>query len=95
MKRLILNSLVFSMVAGLALHAAETKEEPVGLILSATGGKILRAGNETPLGVRAGDILFSGDSLRAGDGPASFLYCPTKNSQMLDQGGDSGFIRLI
>ena len=88
MKRLILNSLVFSMVAGLALHAAETKEEPVGLILSATGGKVLRAGNETPLGVRAGDILFSGDSLRAGDGPASFLYCPTKNSQMLDQGGE-------
>ncbi len=88
MKRLILSSLAIAMGAGLALSAAETKEEPVGLILSAAGGKVLRQGNETPLAVKSGDILFSGDSLRAGDGPASFLYCPTKGSQSLDQGGE-------
>lgn len=88
MKRLIISSLGLLLGAGVALHAAETKEEPVGLILSAAGGKVLRQGNETALAVKSGDILFSGDSLRAGDGPASFLYCPTKGSQSLDQGGE-------
>src|ERR1017187_6583802 len=70
------------------VFAAESKEEPVGLILNATGGKVLRANTETPLAARAGDILFSGDSLKAIGSPASFLYCPTKGSQTLDAGGD-------
>src|ERR1700689_2915306 len=68
--------------------AAANKEEPVGLVLTATGSKVLRASSETPLAARAGDILFSGDELRAESGPASFLYCPGKPSQTLDQGGD-------
>jgi hypothetical protein len=67
---------------------AQTKEEPVGLILGAVGGKVLRANTETPIGARAGDILFSGDSLSAAGAPASFLYCPTKASQVLDSGGE-------
>ena len=88
MKRLLLSGLVLALGSGASLQAVETKEEPVGLILSAAGGKVLRQGNETPLAVKAGDILFSGDSLRAGDGPASFLYCPTKGSQSLDPAGE-------
>jgi tetratricopeptide (TPR) repeat protein len=71
-----------------ALFAADTKEEPVGLILSAVGGKVLRANTETPLAARSGDILFSGDALRAIGSPASFLYCPAKASQTLDSGGE-------
>lgn len=71
-----------------ALYGADAKEEPVGLILSATGGKVLRANTETPLAARAGDILFSGDGLQAIGAPASFLYCPNKASQTLDAGGD-------
>src|SRR4051812_39558664 len=77
------------LIAGFAtvvLHAAVPREEPVGLVLGAGGGKVLRANTETPLGVRAGDILFAGDSLQAGSGPTSFLYCPTKTSQILEQG---------
>ncbi|HEY2016445.1 MAG TPA: caspase family protein, partial [Bryobacteraceae bacterium] len=71
------------------LFAAETaKEEPVGLILSAGAGKVLRANTETPLAARSGDILFSGDDLRSADTPASFLYCPAKNSQSLNPGGE-------
>src|SRR5580692_1462338 len=65
-----------------------TKEEPVGLVLTATGSKVLRASSETPLAARAGDILFSGDELRAESGSASFLYCPGKTSQTLDPGSD-------
>jgi tetratricopeptide (TPR) repeat protein len=76
-------------VAGLAaavLQAAVPREEPVGLVLGAGGGKVLRASTETALAVRAGDILFAGDSLQSGGGPTSFLYCPTKTSQILEQG---------
>ena len=76
------------LTAALALHAADTKEEPVGLILSAPGGKVLRTNTETPLAARAGDILFSGDALRAIGSPANFLYCPAKASQTLDAGGE-------
>ena len=74
-------------LSGLSV-AADTKEEPVGLILNAAGGKVLRSNTETPLAARAGDILFTGDSLRAIGAPANFLYCPAKASQTLDAGGD-------
>jgi hypothetical protein len=70
------------------LAAAPAKEEPVGLLLTATGSKVLRASSQTPLAARAGDVLFSGDELRTESGSASFLYCPGKTSQTLDPGGD-------
>src|SRR5580693_552339 len=70
---------------------ADTKEEPVGLVLSATGSKLLRADTETPLAARAGDLLFSGDGLRTENGPASFLFCPGK---ALDTLTPSGEVRL-
>ena len=70
---------------------ADTKEEPVGLVLSATGSKLLRADTETPLAARPGDLLFSGDGLRTETGPASFLFCPAKS---LDTLLPSGEVRL-
>jgi tetratricopeptide (TPR) repeat protein len=93
MRRFALFALVPPVVVVLAvlppaLYAADTREEPVGLILSAPDGKVLRANTETPLAARAGDILFSGDSLRAIGSPANFLYCPGKSSQTLDSGGE-------
>ena len=76
-------------VAALAL--ADTKEEPVGLVLSAAGSKLLRADTETPLGARAGDLLFAGDGLRTESSAASFLFCPAK---VLDTLSPSGEVRL-
>src|ERR1700722_1071173 len=70
---------------------ADTKEEPVGLVLSATGSKLLRADTETPLAARPGDLLFAGDGLRTEGGPASFLFCPGK---ALDTLTPSGEVRL-
>ena len=67
------------------------KEEPVGLVLSATGSKLLRADTETPLAARPGDLLFAGDGLRTESGPASFLFCPGKS---LDTLTPSGEVRL-
>ena len=69
----------------------DTKEEPVGLVLSATGSKLLRADTETPLAARPGDLLFSGDGLRTEAGPATFLFCPAKS---LDTLLPSGEVRL-
>jgi tetratricopeptide (TPR) repeat protein len=80
------------LLAALALTAtllADTpREEPVGLVLIPGGGKVKRAGSETPLAARAGDILFAGDDLRSDAAPASFLYCPQKTSQTLDTGAE-------
>jgi tetratricopeptide (TPR) repeat protein len=71
--------------------SADTKEEPVGLVLSATGSKLLRADTETPLAARPGDLLFTGDGLRTETGPATFLFCPAK---ALDTLTPSGEVRL-
>ncbi|MEO7649621.1 MAG: caspase family protein, partial [Bryobacteraceae bacterium] len=70
------------------LHAQPKKEEPVGLIMSAAGAKLLRSGTETALAARAGDILFTGDVLKSESAAARFAYCPSKSSQALDAGGD-------
>src|SRR5579863_5128827 len=70
---------------------ADTKEESVGLVLSATGSKLLRADTETPLAARPGGLLFAGDGLRTETGPASFLFCPGK---ALDTLTPSGEVRL-
>jgi tetratricopeptide (TPR) repeat protein len=76
------------LLAGLApllwsLSAATEKEQPVGLIMTPGGGKLLRAGNELPLTAKAGDILFAGDSLRSESEALSFLFCPEKSLQSL------------
>jgi tetratricopeptide (TPR) repeat protein len=70
---------------------ADNKDEPVGLVLSAPGSKLLRADTETPLDARAGDLLFPGDGIRTANGPASFLFCPAKT---LDTLTPSGEVRL-
>ena len=79
--------LLFSVAVG-TLLADAPKESPVGLILAPGGARLLRASSETPLAAKSGDILFSGDVLRSGTAPASFLYCPAKASQTLEANGE-------
>src|SRR6476620_8568988 len=74
--------------AGVILAQPPKKEEPVGLVLLPGGAKLIRAGVETPLAAKPGDILFSGDAMKTEAAPASFLYCPTKTSQSLAPAGD-------
>jgi tetratricopeptide (TPR) repeat protein len=64
------------------------KEEPVGLVLLPGGARLVRAGVETPLAAKAGDILFAGDAMKTESAPANFLYCPSKSSQSLAPAGD-------
>src|SRR5271168_590748 len=74
-----------------AVAFPDTKEEPVGLVLSAPGGKLLRADTETPLAARAGDLLFAGDGLTTDAGPASFLFCPANSLDTLSPSGEVRF----
>src|SRR5437764_52576 len=68
----------------LALHlSADAPEQPVGLILSPGGSKLVRLSAETPLAARAGDLLFAGDTLRTESTPASFLFCPASALETL------------
>src|ERR1700731_451244 len=82
---------IATLLAAPLLFAAETREEPVGLVLAPGGGKLLRANTETPLDARAGDLLFTGDGLRTATGPASFLFCPGKTLDTLSPSGEVRF----
>ncbi len=77
-----------SFAASLHIANADTKEAPVGLVLSAAGSKLLRADTLIPLAARAGDLLFAGDGLRTETDPASFLFCPSKAIQTLSPSGE-------
>jgi tetratricopeptide (TPR) repeat protein len=92
-RRALASSLVLAIlaVAMPILRADTPAEEPVGLVLSPGGGKLLRANTETSLAARAGDLLFSGDGIRTAGAPASFLFCPGKS---LDTLSASGEVRL-
>ena len=81
---LVLAALASSIYAA----APPAREEAVGLVLLPGGARVLRANTETPLASKAGDILFSGDQLKAEGSPATFLYCPSKTSQSLEPGGE-------
>ncbi|MBK9169143.1 MAG: tetratricopeptide repeat protein [Bryobacterales bacterium] len=72
-----------------SLGAQPKREEPVGLMLQPGGAKLLRAGVETPLAAKAGDVLFAGDTLRTEAAAASFLFCPGKSSQSLAPSGEA------
>ena len=70
---------------------ADQAEQPVGLVLSPGGSKLQRLNSETPLGARAGDLLFAGDTVRTEAAAASFLFCPARELQTL---GPSGEVRF-
>jgi len=89
MHRLAAASLTLLLSIGLA--AGDTKEEPVGLILSSAGSKLFRADTETPLAARAGDLLFAGDGLKTETGSTSFLFCPSKAIDTLAPAGEVRF----
>ncbi len=84
----IYRSLTFAALLVVLPAWGDQKEEPVGLVLSAGGSKLLRANTETPLSARAGDLLFSGDGLRTETMAASFLFCPAKAIETLSPSGE-------
>jgi tetratricopeptide (TPR) repeat protein len=74
----------FALASGVfGADRVSTKEQPVGLVLSAGGSKLRRADTETSIASRAGDLLFSGDTLKTESGPASFVFCPAKTIETM------------
>jgi tetratricopeptide (TPR) repeat protein len=63
---------------------AQTTERPVGLVMAAGSGKLLRAGTELPLSAKDGDVLYAGDGLASGASPATLLFCPERTSFKLE-----------
>src|SRR5258706_8824224 len=88
MRRIISAALAVFLPGGMLFAQPPKKEEPVGLVLLPGSAKLTRAGVETPLAAKPGDILFSGDAMKTEAAPASFLYCPSKSSQSLAAAGD-------
>jgi len=68
--------------------AQDTREAPLGLIVAASGGSVLRAGNALPLSAKPGDILFANDALRADKGSVTFLSCDKNQQQTLSPDGN-------
>jgi hypothetical protein len=68
MLRSVIRFVFFSALAA-SLTAADL-EQPVGIMLSAGGSRVLRAGTETQLASKAGDLLFAGDELWARGRPS-------------------------
>lgn len=58
------------------LTGAYRKEQPVGLIITAEGGKYQPSGTRTPLGAHPGILLFQGDMLYGAGGSVHLLWCP-------------------
>jgi len=75
---------VLSGLLASVLAIAQPTERPVGLVLSASGGKLLRAGTQLPLTARDGDVLYAGDGLKSGAAPMTVLFCPEKISLKIE-----------
>jgi hypothetical protein len=59
---------------------------PVGLVMS-SGAILIRGGQ--PLAAKPGEVLFTGDSVRAGNSAATFLFCPQKLSTTIAPGSEA------
>src|ERR1700730_10946773 len=86
-----LSAASITLLLSIGFAAGDTKEEPVGLILSSAERNLTRADTETPLAARPGDLLFAGDGLKTETGSTSFLFCPAK---AIDTLGPAGEVRL-
>src|SRR6185503_12690095 len=74
---------LLGLCSAIPLVCQPAPEEAVGLVLTTQSAKLLRGDTLVPFTAKTGDILFQGDSLMAGGGTVSFLYCPEKSSQTL------------
>jgi len=80
-----------ALVLSTAWSAGSTpKEQATGLVLSAgTGSQILRRGAQRLVPARPGDVLFTGDRVRTGDSPLTYLYCPGQFSETLAENSEA------
>jgi hypothetical protein len=87
--KVVLTSSLFILSCGVIL--ADTPETPVGILLSAGDAKVVRANSTSAVDAKASDLLFSGDSIRSGSSPTSYLFCAGKSRQTLAPKGEALF----
>jgi len=90
LKRILKSSLLLLPCGQLAI-IADAPETPVGILLSASDAKVMRANSTNPVDAKPSDLLFSGDSIRTGSAPASYLFCAGKSRQTLAPKGEAVF----
>lgn len=79
----ILKCSLLVLFCGQLVIFADAPETPVGILLSPGDARIVRANSANPVPAKASDLLFSGDSIRTGAAPTSYLFCPGKSRQTL------------
>ena len=89
--KLILKSSLFLLPCGHLAIFADAPETPVGILLSASDAKVVRANSTSPVDAKPSDLLFSGDSIRTGSAPVSYLFCAGKSRQTLAPKGEALF----
>src|SRR5438477_11869817 len=89
--KLALKTCLLIWSGGQAALFADAPETPVGILLSARDAKIVRAKSASPVDAKPSDLVFSGDSIRTGSAPASFLFCAGKSRQTLAPKGEALF----
>ena len=81
--RKVLSGSIMAALLAFAAMAQARKSQPVGLVLG-SGATISRGAATAP--VKPGEVLFAGDTLKAGAAPVSFLFCPEKYSAVVPAG---------
>lgn len=71
-----------------AAAPAEVRQVPVALMLKPAGATLIRAGSETAIAAKPGDLLFAGDAIRTSSDSASFLFCPGSVAPVLQSGSE-------
>ena len=87
MRKVLSSSMILALLA-LAAMAQVRKSQPVGLVLG-SGSTISRGAATAP--VMPGEVLFAGDTLKAGAAPVAFLFCPEKYSAVVPAGVEVAF----
>jgi hypothetical protein len=87
-RQLILKSSLLIWSCGQVAIFADTQETPVGILLSVRDAKIVRANSANPVDAKPSDLVFTGDSIRTGSAPASYLFCAGKSRQTLAPKGE-------
>jgi hypothetical protein len=89
--KFILKGSSFILLWGQFAIFADAPDTPVGILLSASDAKVVRANSTNPVDAKPSDLLFSGDSIRTGSAPASYLFCAGKSRQTLAPKGEALF----
>lgn len=58
---------------------------PLGLVIDGDGS-LTRAGNESTIALRRGDLAYQGDQIQAGTSPVTIWFCPQLQSYVLEPG---------